>query len=160
MKHDKSEEVLVVLRKIIRAISLQSKQIQQTFGITTPQLFVLRALKEFGSITVGGISKEVNLSQATVTAIIDRLEKKNYVKRERSSSDRRKVYVNLTDLGIATINNAPSPLQEQFTESFSNLKEWEQTLILSSLQRVADMMGALKLHASPLLTEDAQISEN
>ena len=46
---------------------------------------------------------------------------------------------------------APNLLQENFVEVFYKLEDWEQTLILSSLQRVASMMGAKKLDAAPIL---------
>jgi DNA-binding MarR family transcriptional regulator len=148
------EEVLITLRKIVRAISLQSKQLVQLSGITTPQLLVMRAINRNGPISIGVLSKEVSLSQATVTAIIDRLEKKGLVKRERSKKDKRRVNVEMTPQGLSTLETAPSPIQESFSQSFSRLEEWEQKLILSTLQRVAMMMDATDLPAAPVLVED------
>ncbi|MFQ5730019.1 MAG: MarR family winged helix-turn-helix transcriptional regulator [Waddliaceae bacterium] len=151
------EEVLVVLRKILRAISMQSKQLEQAYGITTPQLLVMKTIHRIGPLAIGSLSREVHLSQATVTAIVDRLERKKLVQRERSSIDRRRVNVLLTDLGKETLSSAPSPIQEAFERAFSRLENWEQTLMLSSLQRVASMMDATDLPAAPLLVEDPQL---
>jgi len=151
---DRSEEVLIALRRIVRAIAIQSKQLASQCGITTPQLLVLRLLKKEGELAIGGISKGVHLSQATVTAIVDRLERRGFVARQRSSTDRRRVMVAITDDGVDILKGAPSPIQESFTKSFSKLKEWEQTLVLSTLQRVADMMDATDLGAAPMLVED------
>jgi hypothetical protein len=47
--------------------------------------------------------------------------------------------------------NAPRPLQESFIRQFQDLQEWEQTMILSSLERVAYMMDAQHIDASPVL---------
>ena len=148
------EEVLIALRRILRAIAMQSKQLQQKFGITIPQLLILKALDQAGLLSVGALSKKVNLSQATVTAIIDRLEKRNFVVRKRSDTDRRCVHVSVTEQSRNVLKEAPSPIQEQFKKSFSDLENWEQTLILSSLQRIAHMMDVANLPAAPLLYED------
>ena len=43
------------------------------------------------------------------------------------------------------------PLQELAAEKFQSLQEWEQTMIISSLQRVAQMMDAEHIDASPVL---------
>lgn len=47
--------------------------------------------------------------------------------------------------------NAPIPLQDHFAEQFDHLQDWEQAMIISSLQRVAQMMNAEDIDASPLL---------
>jgi hypothetical protein len=47
---------------------------------------------------------------------------------------------------------APDLLQEEFLTEFRKLKSWEQHLILSSVERVATMMDAQDIDASPILT--------
>jgi hypothetical protein len=47
------------------------------------------------------------------------------------------------------VRQAPPLLQEHFMKRFAELKEWEQTLILASLQRVAAMMEAAELRDVP-----------
>jgi DNA-binding HxlR family transcriptional regulator len=102
-------------------------------------------------MTMGDIAAEVSLSQATVTTILDRLEKRELLMRQRGDKDKRRVYASLTESGAALLVRAPTPLQEEFMEQFEGLHEWEQSLILSSLQRVATMMDAQDLDASPVL---------
>ena len=136
------EEVLVALRQIIRAIDLHSKRLERESGLTGPQLLVMQAIDKAGEITAGVIAREVSLSQATVTSIIDRLERKACLKRERSADDRRKVMVSLTSEGAALLDKAPTLMQESFINAFNSLEDWEQALLLSSLQRVAGMMNA------------------
>ena len=72
-----------------------------------------------------------------------------YIKRKRSDSDRRKVIIELTESGLKKLNNNPSLLQEHFIQEFDKLQDWEQTLILSSMQRIASMMRAKDLEAKP-----------
>ncbi len=152
------DQVLVSLRQIIRAIDLHSKRLEKESGLTGPQLLVMQQLDAHGEPTAGVIARAISLSQSTVTSIVDRLERKGLLKRERSQCDKRKVILSMTELGRAAVEKAPPLLQESFVRSFNQLKDWEQTLILSSLQRVSDMMNATELDAAPLLdSSNAQV---
>ncbi|WP_210397741.1 MarR family winged helix-turn-helix transcriptional regulator [Motiliproteus sediminis] len=145
------QDVLVSLRRIIRATDLQSKRIFKACGLTIPQVMVLRAIETLGDVTVKRISADVSLSQATVTTILNRLEDRQLVERVRSQVDKRVVNARLTELGRETLNTAPPLLHEQFIERFESLEDWEKTQVLSALQRVATMMDAESLDAAPLL---------
>jgi len=148
---EKVNEVLVTLRRIIRATDLYSKQLAKNTGLTSPQMLLLQILRNKGEQTVGVLAKEMSLSQATVTTILDRLEKKALIIRERSTSDRRKVQVDVTDSAIEILKDAPLPLQHQFTQQFNDLQEWEQLMMISSLSRIAQMMDAQHIDAAPVL---------
>jgi len=145
------EEVLIALRRVIRATDLHSKYLAKTTGLTAPQILLLQTLRDKGQITIGELASQVSLSQATVTTILDRLEKRDLVYRQRSKTDKRKVHAFLTDKAQEILIKAPIPLQEQFTRQFSELQEWEQTMIISALKRVAQMMDAQHIDASPVL---------
>jgi DNA-binding MarR family transcriptional regulator len=145
------EEVLVALRRVIRATDLHSKHLAKTTGLTTPQILLLQTIRDKGEVTIGEIANEMSLSQATVTSILGRLEKRDLVYRERSKEDKRKVHAYLTDQASEILKEAPIPLQEHFTRQFIDLQEWEQTMIISSLQRIAQMMDAQHIDASPVL---------
>lgn len=145
------DEVLIAVRRVIRATDLQSKHLVKTTGLTTPQLLILQTIHSNNDLNIGQIARRISLSQATVTTIIDRLESRQLIARTRSSSDRRKVHLTLTDLGLDILDKAPPALQEQFIKQFSSLKDWEQHMITSALQRVAEMMDAQHIDAAPFL---------
>jgi DNA-binding MarR family transcriptional regulator len=146
-----SEQVLTALRQIIRAIDRQSKNLEKKYGLTIPQLVVLKETEKGRELTVGEIAKKVSLSQATVTTILDRLESRGLVERHRSSEDKRRVMVRTTPHGNDILKDSPSILQEHFLRQFGKLAEWEQSLILSSLQRIVSMMNAEDIEAVPHL---------
>ena len=148
---EKVNEVLIALRRIIRATDLHSKYLAKNTGLTAPQMLLLQTLRNKGEDTVGALAKEMSLSQATVTTILDRLEKKSLISRERSTSDRRKVLVYLSDSALDILKDAPLPLQDQFTRQFNDLQEWEQLMLISSLGRIAQMMDAQHIDAAPVL---------
>jgi DNA-binding MarR family transcriptional regulator len=145
------EDVLIAIRKIIRATDIHSRQLTKSVGLTAPQVLVMQAIRDLGAVAISRLSSEVSLSQATVTTIIDRLERRGYLARQRSEKDKRVVHALLTDSGRDALANAPTPLQQAFSIRFEKLEKWEQTQILSALQRVAAMMGADDLDASPFL---------
>ncbi len=145
------DDVLIALRRVIRATDLHSRHLVKTSGLTAPQLLVMQTIRTKTQTTSGELANEVSVSQATVTTILDRLEKKQFIQRERSQEDKRKVIVTLTDEGLDAIKESPQPLQENFIRQFQDLHDWEQTQIISSLQRVAQMMDAQHIDASPVL---------
>lgn len=145
------DDVLVALRRIIRATDLHSKQLSKTTGLTTPQLLILQAIRRSGAVPTGEVARKVNLSQATVTLILDRLESRGLVHRVRSEQDKRKVNVSLTEEGQGVVDGSPTPLQANFVERFRELHDWERGMIIAALQRVAQMMDAESIDASPYL---------
>jgi len=150
-KGDLPDHVLVALRRIIRATDLHSRKLGKKTGLTTPQLVIIQAVGDLKNPTVSDVAKAVSLSLATVTTILNRLERNGIVNRARSSIDRRRVIVTLTEEGQSLKSSAPKPLQDSFVDRFSRLESWEQHLIVASLERVATMMDADDLVAAPLL---------
>ena len=147
----KFEEVLVALRRVIRATDLHSRQLSKTVGLTAPQLLIMQTIRDLGQVKISTIARRVSLSQATVTTILDRLESRGLVYRERNETDKRKVHAHLTASGAELLEQAPMTLQSEFTTRFEALPEWEQSMIVASLQRVAEMMDAQDIDASPVL---------
>ncbi|WP_425666912.1 MarR family winged helix-turn-helix transcriptional regulator [Vibrio tubiashii] len=148
---EKHEEVLISIRQIIRAIDLHSKKLSKESGLTGPQLILMRSIKELGEVTIRQLSDHTNMSQATATTILDRLERNGLVQRVRSVKDKRKVHAHLTEKGQALLLEAPTPLQQSFITKFQRLEEWEQSLLLSSVQRISSMMNAEDIDVAPVL---------
>jgi len=144
------KELLILLRKITQAVDLHSKYLNKNFGLTGPQLIILQELSN-GEKTVSELAHRVSLSQGTVTDIIHRLEKKDLIIKRRSNRDKRRVLITLSEKCKELLTLAPPPLKETFTNSFSQTEEWEQLMILSSLNRIVKMMSTDSIDA-PLNT--------
>jgi len=139
-----SEEVLTTLRQIVRAMSIHSKSLVKHYGLTSPQLLILQELSHTKQISIGEIARRISLSQATVTDILDRLEIKGLIMRNRNDADRRQVLIRITPKAKEIMDKNPSLLQEEFLAEFNKLQKWEQHLILSSVERIASMMKTKK----------------
>lgn len=147
--------ILQSLRRIIRAVEIHSRKLVQSYRITGPQLGCLLAIRETGPVTTTGLAHKVYLSPSTVVGIIDRLEEKGLVVRQRSRADRRQVRIGMTEKGEALSANAPSLLQDTLAEALKKLPETEQISITLSLEKVVDLMEARQIEASPLLETGA-----
>ena len=79
------------------------------------------------------------------------MEKRGLLSRRRSEHDKRRVMVCITDSGKQVLEDAPPLMQEAFVDRFSSLQEWEQTMILSSLQRLVSIMDAKAIQVAPFL---------
>lgn len=148
---DLETRVLCSLRRIIRAVDIYSKQLNRKVGLTSPQLICLQSVVRGENSTLSMITKDVSLSGSTVTGIVDRLEAKGLLFRERSHSDRRKIYLKPTPAGIEVVNTAPSLLQDKFAAALGELAADEQVKIAESLEHIVELMVAENIEASPNL---------
>lgn len=144
-------EILVAIRRVMRAVDMRSKQLERKAGLTVPQWLVLQTLTEAGSLQISELARRVSLTHATVTSILNRLSAKDLVQRKRNSVDRRAVTVSLTAKGMTAFEGAPELLQKTFVTRFQQLEPWEQKLLTSAIERVASMMEADDLEVSPIL---------
>jgi len=148
---DRSRAVLMALRRIVRAIDLRSRALIQQCGLTSPQLIVLHEIGD-REVSVGDLAQQVSLSQATITGILDRLEKRGIVARRRDERDKRRVLARVTPAGSRLLAEAPPMLQHSFVERFSLLAEADQAHLITALERVVGMMEATELDATTILT--------
>lgn len=143
--------ILRSLRRIIRCIDLYSRQLSATNQITTPQLVCLLEVVHQGPLTATAISRAVHLSPSTVVGILDRLEEKGWVTRERTREDRRVIRISATPKGVQLSQQVPSPLQSTLAQALNALPELEQVTIALSLERIVALMEAQEIDAAPIL---------
>ena len=150
--HDaQCRNLLISLRRIVQAIELHSTRLTKEFGLTGPQLVILQEIASHDMISVSQLAKTVSLSQATVTDITKRLERKDLIARIKGREDKRRTDLSLSDKGRELLAAVPPLLQERFTDRFSRLENWEKLMIESAFDRVVRLMSAEDLDASPFM---------
>ncbi len=142
------EEVLVALRKIVRSIELRSRQLVRSHGLTGPQMLILKTLLNGGESTISQLAGQMSLSQATVTNILNRLETRGLISRSRSETDRRCVYIRLTRQARYSLLATIDLTEDRFANRFTALKEWQQLQLISSLNRVSELMDTSDIDTS------------
>lgn len=161
---DIAHEVLRTIRQIVRKVSEHSKAMYREVGLTVPQLMCLKAIGDLeddsDEVTVVMVAKQLDLSPATVSRIIDRLTRANLVVRERRARDRRKVCLSLTASGLERFQTLPVPLQELFVRRLGDLPSEERSALLQSLRRIAELMEATEIDAAPMLTPEVDVKSS
>lgn len=150
--NSRMDDSLIALRRILRATELYARDLAYAVGLTPAQLRVLQIVDERDSITPKSLANQMGVSQATVSALVDKLVAQRLVERVPSEHDRRQINVTVTTEGRARLENAPDALQQRYVRAFLDLADWEQAQLVATLERVADMLDARGLDASPVLT--------
>ena len=145
------DRIVAAVRRLVRAVDMHSRWLVEEYGLTGPQLATLKEAARLGPVSVTVLAKAAHISKPTMTGILDRLEQGGLIERQRASEDRRSITICLTEAGTALVGRIPSLLHERFRQRLNRLEEWEQTSLLAALQRLAGMMEAEGLDASPLL---------
>lgn len=152
-----SQEIMVALRKVIRAIDIHSRSLMQSHGLTGPQALILAKLYTAESLSARQLATSLSLSPATITDVLKRLQAKKLINKKVDQNDRRVTLISLTAHGKRLHESAPPLLQHQFEQQFLGLKDWERHQLVSSLQRIAELMGGKEIDAAPVLTTTQNI---
>lgn len=145
------QEILRSLRRIFHAVDRHSRRLARLHGLTEPQAICLNVIHRAGEINPGMLARTISLSPPTVTGILDRLQKRGLIRRERTARDKRQVVLCMTDAGRALLANSPPPLQERFTRRLAELPVSRQRHITRALSEVVRLLEADDIDAAPLL---------
>jgi DNA-binding MarR family transcriptional regulator len=148
---DRASEALIALRRILKATDANIKALAALSGLTASQLRVLQLLAARGRMLTSELARAVGLNLATVSILVDKLQEAGLVARQRGDSDRRQVWVAISDIGREKLAAAPDLLQEMFRTRFERLPEWEQAFLIAALLRVVALLDAEEIDASPVL---------
>lgn len=150
---NRTDASLIALRRILRATEIYARELAQSAGLTASQLRFLQVAAETkdGVVHPTDIAGRMGVSQGTITALLDKLAARGLVERQPSQRDRRQTNVVITDAGRALVDNMPDALQQRYVRAFDRLAPWEQAQLLASLERVAAMLGADGIEATPIL---------
>jgi DNA-binding MarR family transcriptional regulator len=134
-----------------------TKGLASQFGLTGPQLTVIKLLETFDNLSLSSLSERIRAQNSTVTGIIDRMEREGLVRRERSTSDRRVVHIRLSEKGqklAQQIQVEPMEIFRAALLGLSNADLRDLLRIMNKLQkyvrnRVNVESGALAEAAEP-----------
>ncbi|MBS0126604.1 MarR family winged helix-turn-helix transcriptional regulator [Thetidibacter halocola] len=149
---DRTDDSLIAIRRILRATELYGRRLAREAGLTAVQLRVLQIVDEKGHATPTEIATRMGVTQATVSALIKKLEGFGMLDRQRSETDRRQTNLIITAQGRDKVHGAPDALQQRFVQRFEALPDWEQAMLVAALERVATMLDAEDIDAAPVLS--------
>ncbi len=130
--HQGSKKEVIALStyvKLMRSVESITARIHKhlaSAGLTLSQFAVLEALYHLGPLYQREIGQKLLRSSGNITMVIDNLEKRGYVRRERKKEDRRFMMVRLTDEGFELISNVFPPHAAVIAREMSVLSTREQ----------------------------------
>jgi len=148
---NRSHTALVALRRILRVTELNSRKLAHQSELTASQILLMQFVARKQQALPSAIARAIELKQATITVLLNQLEDKGLVTRSRDTEDRRRVWVRLTDAGEIVLKRSPDLLQSRFERGFDELEDWEQSMIITALERIATLLDAEHVEAAPIL---------
>ena len=128
------------LRRLVQADEMFNKELYKKYSVSQPQLTCLLALHEYGPLPTSKLAKYMMVKPSTATGIVDRLEEKGLVTRQRSLLDRRVVTIELTDAGKSLAEEAPLPIPGRVVDGLNRLAVEETKNIVQSLATLVAML--------------------
>jgi len=124
--------------------------------INFTQWRVLMCLRDEIANTCADISRELSHDKGSMTRIIDQLEERGFIKRQRDEDDRRLVFLTLTASGRATVNRLVPKLVDYYNDLLQDFSPQDVQLLTQLLTR---LRGALKAGDTASATrEGARVS--
>ncbi|WP_455209606.1 MarR family winged helix-turn-helix transcriptional regulator [Kaarinaea lacus] len=136
-----AQEIMQKLRVVIRFTQAHSRWVEKQCGVSSAQLWAMWELFSSPGLKVSELSKALSIHQSTTSNMLDKLEEKNLIRRERSGPDQRVVRLFLTRPGVTLIENAPKPVQGAVTEALEQLSESELRKLQQGLQALVTSMA-------------------
>jgi DNA-binding MarR family transcriptional regulator len=125
-----------ILREYLRATHSFSHQFRDHFGkvnLTFPQALVLSFLEAEGTVPISALAELTGSANSTISGVVDRLERMELVRRVRSDSDRRVIYVETTEKYAEIRDRSVSSVSDYFGKLLGNLTEEERVQVRDGL---------------------------
>ncbi|WP_237226435.1 MarR family winged helix-turn-helix transcriptional regulator [Rubinisphaera sp. JC750] len=135
------QEAILNIMKTSDQLQNRYGRLFRQFDLTSSQYNVLRILRGEGRpLPSLEIADRMIQVVPAITGLIDRLEKRELVVRRRCEEDRRVVFVEITQAGIALVEQLDLPVQELETELFGHLQERELKQLTRLLEKARTSM--------------------
>ena len=153
----RAAEATVALMRTADLVRRSVATVVEPHGITVQQYNVLRILRGAGAAGLPTLDIASRMIEQTpgITRLIDRLETKKLVERERCSTDRRQVFCRITKDGLRLLARLDDPLREAEEASLSTMSDRQLAQLLSLLDRARNGLDLALDARRPELTQEA-----
>lgn len=131
-------QVFVAILKAADALSTQAEQLIKASGLTGAQYNVLRILRGAGpeGLPCNRISERMISHDPDMTRMLDRMEARNLISRERQKEDRRVVKGRITDEGLKLLKKLDAPVRDLHKHQFGHMSSTRQKTLLELITEV------------------------
>lgn len=111
LRFHRFKTILQDLRIIFRASQAHARLVEKTCGLSSAQLWMMWELFNMPGLKVSELAHILSIHTSTCSNMLDKLQDKGLISRDRSNKDQRIVQLNLTDNGLKILATAPRPAQ-------------------------------------------------
>lgn len=139
-----ANELLVELFRDIMTIESKAIITEEFQDITNNDMHVIEAIGNAQPVMVSAVAKKMSVTQASINISMNGLEKKGYINRERSTQDKRVVYVTLTPKGKKAYNHHRDFHKKMIHSIVDNLDDSEKEIMLKTLNHLIDFLNSYR----------------
>ena len=143
-------DIVGSIRKLVRAVYLDSQKMSRQFGLTGQQSLVIRLLLNNGSMSSADLSRLMYVTPSNMTGIIDRLEKKDLIERVRKEGDRRVALITLTQNGTKLGERIPDPIEQKIINELADLEMDHIQLLAMAMNQILNLIDTEGIEAESL----------
>jgi MarR family 2-MHQ and catechol resistance regulon transcriptional repressor len=126
----------VVLTRAWRAVAERARRQVEAHGLRPMEFGVLEALHHKGPLTQGQLGEHILLTSGSITAVVDKLERRGLLARRPCAEDRRIVYADLTEAGRELIAKVFPEHAAVLTGAMAGLTTEEKVIATALLRRL------------------------
>jgi len=144
--NNKEVRALSTYVKLMRAAESITSRVHKhlsSVGLTVSQFGVLEAIYHLGPLSQKDLGRKILRSSGNITMVIDNLEKRRLVRRERDASDRRMFIVHLTEAGQKLIDRIFPPHAALITSELSVLNATDQKILGNLCKKVGKGVNSI-----------------
>jgi len=153
-----TERAMNAVRSIVRAQRINTRAIELKMGISLAQLFVLQQLAERPAQSLNDLAERTATHQSSVSVVVRRLVERGLVSRNSSTTDKRRIEIDLTQAGRTLLNGAPETVTGQLIAGLAQLSTEEQSTLSNLLDRWLSA-SRIDLAVPPMLGEELDDGE-
>jgi DNA-binding MarR family transcriptional regulator len=139
-RNEIANNILQELRVVVRTIQAHSRGVEKQCGVSGVQLWAMWELFSSPGQKVSDLSKALSIHQSTASNMLDKLEEKSLIRRDRSGPDQRVVQLFLTTKGADLLSVAPKPAQGAVQDALERMSDRELKSLKTGLDSLLDNM--------------------
>lgn len=140
LRDESAKNIVQDLRIVVRTVQAHSRWVEKQCGVSSVQLWAMWELFALPGQKVSDLSRTLSIHQSTASNMLDKMEEKKLIRRDRSGPDQRVVQLFLTNKGSDLLSNAPRPAQGAVQDALKRMSDDELKFLKNGLDALISHM--------------------
>jgi DNA-binding MarR family transcriptional regulator len=125
-------QVMETLPRVMRCARVEAHR-RRSLDLTTPQFRSLRMLERYGAVSLNDLAQRLDLTAPTTSRVVQALTAQGLVTREVDQVDRRRIVLQLTNVGREKLEMLKGEMIAALTRRLENISSEDLTVVMRSL---------------------------